>query len=175
MRALVKMDAGKRQPMRLAVQHGVERLLGVHAELAVALAGLPVGVGVHRHSRPHAQPDGRRLAGPGRQCRQPLQFAQVVHDDYAGVCDSRSQVLCALVDPVHQQLCPRYARRRRHCDLAHAGAIYPQAALVCPAGDRAVEEGLAGIGDAGVRRVAGVQRGGIALCRSIEGCRVKHV
>ena len=137
-RALVEVYALQRQPMGLAIQYGVERLLRVHAKLAVALPRLPVDVGVHSYARTAREARWRRLLA----CPKSLasrQLAKTVCDDHASMLNGSFEIVRALIDAVHQQLLARHAGCHRDCDFAHAGAIYPQTTLLCPARDRSIQ------------------------------------
>ncbi len=55
-RALVKVQSAQCQVMLQTMMHCLHDLLWRHAELAVLLPGLPIGMCVHRHTWSYAQP-----------------------------------------------------------------------------------------------------------------------
>ncbi len=105
--ALVEVKAGQGKPLGLAESHRLQGLRVAHAELAVLLARLAEGVGLHSQAWADAQPELREGAGTGLgQGRQPFQLGQVVHHNDPGHLHRGGQILGRLVHPVDQDLLP---------------------------------------------------------------------
>ena len=174
-RALVKVQPGQRQPLGATETHRLHCLQRRHAELAVFLARLSIGVRIDGHAGPHPDPQVGQLGQSRGAAGDAIEFGQVVDDDDPAVAQSRVQVLVALVDAMHQDALTGHARRHGHADLAGPGAIQPEALALRPLGNGLAEKRLAGIGHGRPPRIVRGKRTAILLGRGIERGGVEAV